>query len=637
MDNSTSRVDMCSGPRKHAEVRNMTQDGSPSTPPISILLVDDREEDLLALEATLNAPGVRLVKASSGPKALRSVLGEDFAVMLVDVSMPGMDGFEVARLIKQRQKSRHIPIIFLTAESKDVDSIYRGYEAGGVDYILKPLDADVVKAKVGVFVELHRRGEEIQRQAELLQAAERARREAEIDELRRTTEWRYRNLAEAIPQIVWTAEPGGEATYFTQRWTDHTGCTTAQSLGLGWQSVIHPNDVQRFVEQWRRAIAAGEPLRAECRLRSALGSYRWHLCEVLPERDRDKQLVGWLGTFTDVNEQKELEAERARHLLREQLARAEAEVALRRLEFLAEASNLLSRSLDAQGVLQRLAELCTRRLASWCVVDIVDSRARTAPSRRPRSRTRTRRGAPSAPSSLRRLPPAGASHGVAGVLASGQPEVSGPSCDPLLVAAALGVPRADVVESLGAAAYVSVPLSVRGEVLGVMTLVSARADRAYEAADVALALDLGQRAALAFDNARLYAHVQQAVRIRDEFFSIASHELRTPLSALELQAASIRIQLGKRPVDLDAHRREGRGGAAPGGPPRAADHRDARRVADRGRPARARPRGGRSGGARSATSRAGSAASASARGARWSSSSGSRCSGSGTGRGSIRS
>jgi PAS domain S-box-containing protein len=526
----------------------MTRDGPSSAPPISILLVDDRDEDLLALEAILDAPGVRLVKASSGPRALRSVLSEDFAVILLDVSMPGMDGFEVAKLVKERDKTRHIPIIFLTAEGKDVESIYRGYEAGAVDYIVKPLDAAVVKSKVGVFVELHRRGEEIRRQAELLREAERARREAEIDELRRANERRYRSLAEAIPQIVWTAQPNGDASYFNERWVEHTGFTAAQSLGAGWQSVLHPNDAERFVDQWRRAVAAVEPLRTDCRLRSALGRYRWYLCDVLPERDGEGNLVGWLGTFTDVDEQKQLEEERARHLLREQLARAEAEVALRRLEFLAEASNLLSRSLDEAGVVSGLAALCTPRLASWCVVDLLDQEgalrqaafAHEDEAKRPLGRDLAER-----------LPaPEGAAHGVLGVLASGQPEVSLAPCDPLLLAAALGASRADVVEQLGALSFVSVPLSVRGQVLGVMTLVSVRPDLAYRAPEVALAVDLGQRAALAVDNARLYAHAQQAVRIRDEFLSIASHELRTPLSALELQAQSVQAHLLKQPVDL---------------------------------------------------------------------------------------
>lgn len=167
------------------------------TPPqaISLLLVDDHDEDLLALEVILEDCGARLVKASSGREALRQVLREEFAVILLDVSMPEMSGFEVAELIKGRERTRHIPIIFLTARSKDLESIYRGYQAGGVDYILKPLDPDVVRAKVAVFVELYRRGEEIKWQAEQLRAAESERRVAELSELKELAEERERDLS----------------------------------------------------------------------------------------------------------------------------------------------------------------------------------------------------------------------------------------------------------------------------------------------------------------------------------------------------------------------------------------------------------------------------------------------------------
>lgn len=526
----------------------MAEAGAPAVQPISILLVDDREEDLLALSVTLEDPALRLVKASSGLEALRAVLREDFALILLDVSMPGMSGFDVAELLKQRKRSRHIPIIFLTAESKDFDSVYRGYEVGAADYILKPFDPGVVRAKVAVFVELHRRGEEIRRQSQLLQAIERARREAEIADLRGATERRYRHLADAIPQIVWTAQAGGEASYFNRRWASFTGSSPAQSLGHGWQAVIHPNDARHFVERWRGALAKGEPLRAECRLRSHAGAYRWHLCEVLPERDADQRLVGWLGTFTDVHEQKQLEEERARVLLRELTARADADVSLRRLEFLAEASSLLSRSLDPAGILKGLADLATQQLCDWCVVDVVDADGVLQMAAFAHE-DRALRGLGDALGQRLPLPPS-ASHGVAGVLRTGQPEIALMPCDPSHLAAVLGVERADAVERLGVTTYVSVPLCARGQVLGAMTLVSARPERVYGPPDVALAVDLAQRAALAVDNARLYADAQRAVRIRDEFLSIAAHELRTPLSALELQAQSVEVQLAKTPVDL---------------------------------------------------------------------------------------
>ncbi len=514
--------------------------------PVSVLLVDDHEENLLALEVTLDLPGVSLVKASSGAEALRCVLRGNFAVILLDVSMPEMDGFEVARLIKQRVRSRHIPIVFLTAAIKDVESIYRGYEVGAVDYILKPIDADVVRAKVAVFVELYRRGEEIVRQAEQLREADERRRETEIAELRGATERRYHRLADAVPQLVWTADPSGAFTYFNQRWMDYTGYTLGQSLGSAWASFIHPNDAQRFLDQWNGALQAGTPIRSECRLRRAQGSYRWHLCEILPEHDQEQSLCGWLGTFTDLDENKRLEEERQRVLIREQAARSEAEIALQRLEFLAEASALLTRSLDVTGILNGLTALVTPRLCAWCVVDLV----REGGAIDQAAFGHEDPALLSAGAELARRHPAseGATFGVAGVIRTLQPQTS--ACDPVTLAAALGVENVETIRRLGAAAFLTVPLCARGQVLGALTLVTSTPSRGFDPSDVALVVDLSQRAALAVENARLYASAQQAIRIREEFLSIASHELRTPLSALELQVQSFQIQLRKEPIDL---------------------------------------------------------------------------------------
>jgi PAS domain S-box-containing protein len=524
----------------------MDQRAPGSIVPVSVLLVDDHVENLLALEVTLDLPGVNLVKASSGAEALRCVLRGSFAAILLDVSMPEMDGFEVARLIKLRGRSKHIPIVFLTAAIKDIESIYRGYEVGAVDYILKPIDADVVRAKVAVFVELYRRGEEITRQAELLREADERRRETEIAELRGATERRYHRLADAVPQLVWAADAAGAFTYFNQRWMDYTGFTHAQSLGGAWSSVVHPNDAQRFLEQWQHALQMGTPIRSECRLRRALGSYRWHLCEILPEHDQEQQISGWLGTFTDLDEHKRLENERQRVLVREQAARAEAEVALRRLEFLAEASGLLTQSLDAKGILDGLAALATPRLCTWCVVDL--AREGGVVEQAAFAHEDPALAVAAADLAKRRPPTADATFGVAGVIRRRRPETS--ECDPVTLAAALGVEDVDTVRRLGAAAYLTVPLCARGEVLGALTLVSSSPARRFDPSDVALVVDLGHRAALAVENARLYATAQQAIRVREEFLSIASHELRTPLSALELQVQSFQIQLRKQPIDL---------------------------------------------------------------------------------------
>ncbi len=140
--------------------------------PASVLLVDDNEDGLHALHAVLEPLGQRLVAARSGEDALRRLLREEFAVILLDVRMPGLDGLETARYINARARTRHIPIIFLTAHAQDVEQVFHAYAAGAVDYVVKPFDPDVLRSKVAVFVELQReRGERVRE--------ERARAEAE--------------------------------------------------------------------------------------------------------------------------------------------------------------------------------------------------------------------------------------------------------------------------------------------------------------------------------------------------------------------------------------------------------------------------------------------------------------------------
>src|SRR6476646_9871737 len=130
---------------------------------VSILLVDDHVENLVALEALLDDLNQNLVRAESGLQALRLLLQEEFALIILDVDMPIMSGFETAALIRQREKSRHTPIIFLTAINKAEQHIFKGYSLGGVDYLTKPFVPEVLRSKVIAFVELHKKTEEVKR------------------------------------------------------------------------------------------------------------------------------------------------------------------------------------------------------------------------------------------------------------------------------------------------------------------------------------------------------------------------------------------------------------------------------------------------------------------------------------------
>ena len=177
---------------------------------VKILLVDDQPENLLSAEAVLEGLGEQIVKAESGREALRHLLDEDFAVIVLDIMMPEMDGFETAALIRQRERSRHTPIIFLTALGRGEEHIRTGYDLGAVDYIMKPFVAEILRTKVSVFVELNRTSALLRKQSELLErrndelqhAIERSwRAEEEIKALNRHLERQITELAEVNREL----------------------------------------------------------------------------------------------------------------------------------------------------------------------------------------------------------------------------------------------------------------------------------------------------------------------------------------------------------------------------------------------------------------------------------------------------
>ena len=263
----------------------------------SILMVDDHGANLLALEAILEPLGQRLVKASSGPEALRWLLRQDFALILLDVQMPGMDGFETARLVRQRQRTRYTPIIFLTAHSREEAHLVHGYAMGAADYVVKPFHPDVLRWKVEAFVALYR-------QQQRLQAQEAALWERERHILERQSEQRFRRLVDSMPQFVWALLTDGTVSYANRGWLEYAGLTPEQARRREEnQRFIHPEDLVRVREAWAHSLRTGESLEQEYRLRRAKdGEFRWFLGRTLPERDEGGQIVGWIATATDIDD-----------------------------------------------------------------------------------------------------------------------------------------------------------------------------------------------------------------------------------------------------------------------------------------------------------------------------------------------
>jgi DNA-binding response OmpR family regulator len=198
-------------------------------PPTTVLLVDDRKGNLLAMEAVLEPLHLRLATASSGREALKFLINqgnEGCALILLDVQMPGLDGFETAALIRQRERNRNTPIIFVTAIAREEANILKGYANGAVDYIVKPFNPDILLAKVRAFVEQHE-GHKLDRTSADLKLAEATQRE----HLRTRQRDDMELLSETIPQQAWIADPEGAIYWFNQRWYEYTGSTVAQATG----------------------------------------------------------------------------------------------------------------------------------------------------------------------------------------------------------------------------------------------------------------------------------------------------------------------------------------------------------------------------------------------------------------------
>ncbi|MEX2178362.1 MAG: ATP-binding protein [Gemmatimonadaceae bacterium] len=198
---------------------------------VEILLVDDRKENLLALEAILEPLGQQLVHAHSGEEALRLLLTHDFAVILLDVQMPGMNGFEAAQLIKSRERTRYIPIIFLTAISKEEEYVFRGYQVGAVDYIAKPFQPDVLRAKVAVFVDLHIKQKRIGEQEALLRNSE--RRGTELRHMREmlVSEARFREVVSTAMDAIVIFDHDDRITLFNSAAERMFRCEASHALG----------------------------------------------------------------------------------------------------------------------------------------------------------------------------------------------------------------------------------------------------------------------------------------------------------------------------------------------------------------------------------------------------------------------
>lgn len=298
----------------------VSEQGDAEPPPIEaarVLVVDDDEHNLIAISNVLENLA-EIVVVRSGEEALRHLLREEFAVILLDVYMPGLDGYETARLIRAREQTRRMPIVFLSAVNKEMEHLLRGYSMGAVDYVFKPADPTVLRSKVSVFVDLYTMRKEVQRNAETRQRllaenlranAERLRAEQEL----RLAEHRQAAIIASLPITLYLEDVGSKQRvpkYVSGNFESLTGFTLDEIRRSPdiWFERLHPEDRHRAITALSTRGRGGVHS-VEYRWRCANGEYRHFLDQAILIRDAGGQPVEYAGTLLDISDRRELESQ----------------------------------------------------------------------------------------------------------------------------------------------------------------------------------------------------------------------------------------------------------------------------------------------------------------------------------------
>lgn len=283
---------------------------------VNILMVDDQPGKLLTYEAILSDLGENLIKASSAKEALEKLLKTDVAVVLMDVSMPEIDGFELAEIIRQHPRFQKTAIIFISAvHLTDLDRL-KGYQQGAVDYLSVPIVPEVLRAKVKVFTELHRKNRQLERLNSQLEqrvaerTAELEQKAVALHKLNRELAQRNQELdaiVQTAPDIIFSRNPDGSRDYISGRFYEYTGAPPNIGKGFGWLDYVHPDDSEQSNQKWLNSVQSGDVYDCDYRLRGADSQYRWFRARAVPLRDSHGIIVKWYGTCSDVHDSKLLE------------------------------------------------------------------------------------------------------------------------------------------------------------------------------------------------------------------------------------------------------------------------------------------------------------------------------------------
>ncbi|SEM34702.1 hybrid sensor histidine kinase/response regulator [Chryseobacterium taichungense] len=265
-----------------------------------ILIVDDNQSNLYSLKKLLESKDFQVDTADSGEEALGKALKNDYALIILDVQMPDMDGFEVAETLAGYSKTKEVPIIFLSAVNTEKKFITRGYASGGKDYVTKPVDPEILLLKVKTFYNLQEHNLAMKKTQQSLELEVKGRRESQVT-MKSQIDY-FHLMLESLPQIAFTLTEKGTVDFVNCKWYQYS--KSAKEF-----PETHPDDFN-IREEFERCRKKGTALELEIRIKNIeSGNYRYHLLRVTPVYDGDI-IKNWVGTFTDIDDQKKVEKEK---------------------------------------------------------------------------------------------------------------------------------------------------------------------------------------------------------------------------------------------------------------------------------------------------------------------------------------
>lgn len=265
-----------------------------------ILIVDDNENNTYSLEKLLKFKSFQVDTANSGEEALAKALQNDYFLIILDVQMPGMDGYEVAETLAGYSKTKEIPIIFLSAVNTDKRFIAKGYKSGGIDYVTKPIDPEILMLKVKTFYNLQEKKLAMKKSQKSLELEVEERKEAQV--FMKSEIDHFHLMLEGLPQIAFTLDENGIVNFVNQKWFEYS----YSNKEFPETHIDDPN----IDEEFRQCRITGKPLELEIRIKNRLSEdYIYHLLRMSPVYQNDK-VKNWVGTFTNIDDQKKVEKQK---------------------------------------------------------------------------------------------------------------------------------------------------------------------------------------------------------------------------------------------------------------------------------------------------------------------------------------